>query len=241
MKSMHESHKMRSNGVARALFTGRSTASLAIRSDLYPQYQFSKAYQVGKRSLDICGALVGLLILILLLPLIALCIYMDDHGPIFYKQVRIGQYGRSFTLYKFRSMVQDADNMLACQEALRCAWLRAGKLRHDPRVTRVGKFLRRSSLDELPQMLNVLRGEMSLVGPRAIQSAELVIFDEMSQFRQLVKPGVTGLWQISGRSHIDYTQRRMLDCLYVLECSLSVDLAILIRTLPAILDGTGAY
>jgi lipopolysaccharide/colanic/teichoic acid biosynthesis glycosyltransferase len=194
-----------------------------------------------KRSMDIGGSLAGLLLLILLLPFIALFILWEDRGPIFYKQERIGLYGRPFRTYKLRSMITNADAYLAQHPELLQSWRQSGKLRDDPRITRIGKFLRRTSLDELPQVLNVLRGEMSLVGPRAIQAAEVRAFDELAELRQMVKPGLTGLWQISGRSHTSYGQRALLDCTYVLECSIAVDLSILIRTLPVVLRGEGAY
>jgi lipopolysaccharide/colanic/teichoic acid biosynthesis glycosyltransferase len=198
-------------------------------------------YQIMKRCIDIGGGLLGLLILLLLIPFIALFILCEDRGPIFYKQERIGLYGRPFQTYKLRSMVINADIYLAQHPELLQAWRRSGKLQNDPRITQIGKFLRRTSLDELPQVLNVLRGDMSLVGPRAIQATEIVAFGELGELRQMVKPGLTGLWQISGRSHTTYEQRALLDCTYVLECSIALDLSILIRTLPVVLHGEGAY
>ncbi len=198
-------------------------------------------YQIVKRSMDIGGSLLGLLLLLFLLPFLALFMLWEDRGPIFYKQVRIGLHGQPFQTYKLRSMIINADAYLAQRPELLQAWRRSGKLQDDPRITQVGKFLRRTSLDELPQVINVLRGEMSLVGPRAIQEAEIMAIGELAELRQMVKPGLTGLWQISGRSSTTYEQRALLDCTYVLECSIAIDLSILMRTLPVVLQGEGAY
>lgn len=196
--------------------------------------------RMAKRGLDIVGALVGLIILALLLPIVAPLIWLEDRGPIFYKQMRVGQYGQPFFIYKFRSMMVNADDYMAQHPELLEAWRREGKLRSDPRVTRVGAFLRSTSLDELPQMLNILRGEMSLVGPRAIQYSEVGVFGELIAVRQSVRPGLTGLWQVSGRSMTDYKQRCILDCTYVMDWSFGLDIEILLRTLPIVTNGTGA-
>jgi lipopolysaccharide/colanic/teichoic acid biosynthesis glycosyltransferase len=205
----------------------------------YPLWQ-SETYQIAKRCLDICVALIGLALLVLPLPILGLLIFLEDHHAIFYKQQRVGLHGRLFTVYKLRTMVADADGYLTQHPELQAAWKRKGKLSYDPRITRIGRFLRRTSLDELPQLFNVLRGEMTLVGPRAIQSSELAAFGELSQLRQQVKPGLTGLWQISGRSSTTYQQRCVLDCIYVIECSLWADVRILIKTIPAVLCARGA-
>lgn len=198
-------------------------------------------YRFAKRGLDICGALVGLFVLALLLLVIAALIFWEDRGPLFYKHVRVGQHGRLFSCYKLRSMVVDADEYLSRHAELLHVWQQSGKLERDPRITRVGRFLRRTSLDEMPQMWNVLRGEMSLVGPRAVQYSEVAAFGELNELRQMVKPGLTGLWQVSGRSLTDYEQRCVLDCTYVVGCSFRMDLHILLKTLPVVLHGVGAY
>lgn len=203
--------------------------------------QRSSFYASGKRLIDIIVACIGLSILGLCLPFIALLILCEDGGPIFYRQVRVGYQCQPFTIYKIRSMGIDADQYLARHPQLRTAWERVGKLEHDPRITRIGAILRRTSLDELPQMLNILRGEMSLVGPRAIQFSELAAFGDLIELRQTIKPGLTGLWQICGRSATSYEQRRILDCTYVLQRSLSLDLYILAHTLPVVFHGMGAY
>ncbi|SRR6266516_1505495 len=198
-------------------------------------------YGIAKRGVDICGAIVGLTILGLFLPFIALLYLLVDRGPIFYRQKRVGENFRPFTLYKLRTMIVDADGHLARHPPLQAAWSQSGKLQNDPRVTRLGSFLRRSSLDELPQLFNVLRGDISLVGPRPIQSSEIPAFGELIKLRQSVKPGLTGLWQISGRSNTDYEQRAILDCIYVVDCSFWVDLLIIFNTIPAVLRGWDAY
>ena len=203
--------------------------------------QQSSFYTISKRIVDIIVACLGLAVLGLLLPLITLLIVCEDGGPVFYRQVRVGYQCQPFTIYKIRSMVLDADHYLTRYPQLRAEWERVGKLKHDPRITRLGAVLRRTSLDELPQMLNILRGEMSLVGPRAIQFSELVAFGDLIELRQTTKPGLTGLWQICGRSATDYEQRRVLDCTYVLQRSLSLDLYIVAHTFPVVLHGMGAY
>ncbi len=201
----------------------------------------SRTYQIAKRGLDICGALVGLSVLALLLLCIIPLIWMEDRGTIFYRQIRVGRYGRPFATYKLRSMIINADHYLTQHPELLQTWRRRGKLEEDPRITHVGKFLRRTSLDEMPQMWNVLCGEMSLVGPRAIQFSEEAAFGELGAVRLTVKPGLTGLWQICGRSQTTYEQRGLLDCMYVMECSFGMDLHILCKTLPVVICGTGAY
>ncbi len=201
----------------------------------------SQVYQAAKRGLDICGAIVGLIILGLLLPIVILLILLEDRGPIFYKQVRVGKDFRPIPFYKLRTMIVDADGHLARHPELREAWCQTGKLQNDPRVTRIGSFLRRTSIDELPQMFNVLCGDISLVGPRPIQFSEIPVFGELINLRQAVKPGLTGLWQVSGRSNTDYAQRAILDCIYVMDCSFWIDILIIFNTLPVVLHGMGAF
>jgi exopolysaccharide production protein ExoY len=198
-------------------------------------------YEHIKRFLDIGVALIGLAIMASFLPIIMLLIVWEDKGPIFYRHVRMGQFGRPFVTYKFRSMVADADGYMARHPELLLAWRQSGKLESDPRITRVGRFLRRTSIDELPQLINVLRGDLSLVGPRAIQHSEIDRFGDLLEVCQRVKPGLTGLWQVCGRSLIDYEQRAVLDCIYALECSFWTDALILLKTIPAVLSGKGAY
>ncbi|MEO0972370.1 MAG: sugar transferase, partial [Pseudomonadota bacterium] len=166
-------------------------------------------------------------------------------GPILFRQRRIGRRGEMFSCWKFRTMVPDAQQalqrVLDADPAARAEWQRDQKLRDDPRVTRIGNFLRRTSLDELPQLLNVLRGEMSLVGPRPVVKDELVRYGSRARYYLSVKPGLTGLWQISGRNDTSYSRRVALDVFYVKNCSLQFDIWILWRTVGVVLCGFGAY
>jgi lipopolysaccharide/colanic/teichoic acid biosynthesis glycosyltransferase len=203
--------------------------------------RLSLAYLFSKRLLDISVALIGLTLLFVILPVIAALIFLEDRGPLFYRQIRVGMYGSSFHIYKLRSMRVDADDYLRDHPLLLAEWHQGGKLYNDPRVTRVGMFLRCFQLDELPQMWNVLRGEMSLVGPRAIQFSEIAAFGESFPLRQLAKPGLTGLWQISKRSFHSYEQRYTLDRTYVLQRSFSLDMLILFKTILVVFHGAGAY
>ena len=164
-----------------------------------------------------------------------------DGGPVFFRQTRVGRGGREFTVLKFRSMVVDAETRLP---ALRDANEGSGllfKMRHDPRVTPVGRVLRRYSLDELPQLFNVLGGSMSLVGPRPPLPAEVVGYQRDARRRLLVKPGITGLWQVSGRSDLSWEQTVRLDLRYVENWTLALDAQILLKTLRAVLRADGAY
>ncbi|HEV2674589.1 MAG TPA: exopolysaccharide biosynthesis polyprenyl glycosylphosphotransferase [Aliidongia sp.] len=197
-----------------------------------------------KRACEILLALVLLSGLLPLFLIFAFVIRMDG-GPTFYGQVRVGRGGRPFRCLKFRSMVHNADKVLADllardPEAAR-EWACDFKLKDDPRITKLGRFLRSSSLDELPQLLNVLRGEMSFVGPRPIVEAEIERYREDIDLYYLVRPGITGLWQISGRNDVTYDERVAFDARYVLNWSLKFDLLIMLKTLPAVLRKSGAY
>ncbi len=199
----------------------------------------------AKRAMDIAGA--GLLLLLALPAFLAIAALVRmDGGPAFYAHPRVGRGGRSFGCLKFRSMVIDADRRLAAllerNPAARREWETTRKLRDDPRVTWVGRFLRATSLDELPQLINVLKGEMSLVGPRPVQAAELAAYyGAATQHYLAVRPGLTGPWQVSGRSDTSYAQRVALDVGYVTQPSLLRDIRILLRTPVAVLARRGAY
>ncbi|WP_327293381.1 sugar transferase [Streptomyces sp. NBC_01198] len=200
--------------------------------------------QVGlKSALDRTGAALGLLVLAPVFCVVALAIRVTSPGPAFHRQVRCGQHRAHFTMWKFRTMVADA-------EARKAELERTGanehdglmfKMRRDPRVTAVGRWLRRCSLDELPQLVNVLRGEMSLVGPRPPLPEEVDRYDEVALRRLAVKPGITGLWQVSGRSDLSWDETLALDLRYVDNWSLAGDLEVMTRTLRAVVDGRGAY
>lgn len=198
-----------------------------------------------KRALDLSlGLIIGLLTLPVSLA-IAVWIKLDSPGPLFYRQTRIGRYGKPFSVFKFRTMVQDADRVLEkyleSNPALRLEWEATQKLKDDPRITRAGKILRRLSLDELPQLINVLRGEMSLVGPRPIVSEEVQKYGKSFELYKRVTPGITGLWQVSGRNDTTYAERVRLDEYYVRNWSLWLDIYILMRTVWVVLRGKGAY
>ncbi len=197
-----------------------------------------------KRALDVLGA--GAMLLVLS-PVFLVLAYLTrrDGGPAFYAHTRIGQGGRGFGCLKFRSMVIDSqarlDALLASDPAARAEWEATRKLKNDPRVTAVGRFLRKTSLDELPQLINVLRGEMSLVGPRPVVAAELsTYYGAAAAHYMSVRPGITGLWQVSGRSDTSYAQRVALDVAYATKPSLWQDIKILLRTPVVVLARRGA-
>lgn len=198
-----------------------------------------------KRLLDLASVLLGAVVVAPALFLIALAIRLDTPGPAFYSQERIGRGGRRFRMWKFRTMIRDADvvlaTVLATDPRAREAWDRHQKLEHDPRVTRVGRWLRRSSLDELPQAWNVLLGQMSVVGPRPIVDAEVRHYGQDFALFTAVPPGITGYWQVSGRSRVPYPERVEYDTYYVRNWSVWLDLVILGRTLGVVLRREGAY
>jgi lipopolysaccharide/colanic/teichoic acid biosynthesis glycosyltransferase len=200
-----------------------------------------KLQQGMKRGFDVVGASLGLLLISPILLLIAVLIKLTSTGPVLYKSERIGKNYQPFYMYKFRTMTVDAD---AKRDELRKqANLEGGlfKLENDPRVTAIGKILRALSLDELPQLLNVVRGEMSLVGPRPLPADESQLFEDPYTLRFQVYPGITGLWQVSGRSNLNFAQLCQLEMGYVMDWSLASDLGILLQTLPAVLASRGAY
>ena len=195
-----------------------------------------------KRAFDLVLSLAGLIFLAPVFAAIALAVKLDSPGPVFFKQRRVGVGGRLFWMYKFRSMVRDAEDRKTDYDHLnQYGDLKFFKIKDDPRITRVGRFLRKTSLDELPQLINVVRGEMSLVGPRPPVPEEVASYSEHHLQRLTVTPGITGLWQVKGRSEIlDFEEVVRLDLEYVTSWSLWKDLGILVRTLPVILDGNGA-
>lgn len=194
-----------------------------------------------KRALDIFGVLVAIMLLLPVFLAVAFAIKLEDRGPIFFKQLRIGEHGRSFPMYKFRSMYTDA-------EARRAALLKDSerdgicfKMRNDPRITKTGKFIRRFSIDELPQLLNVLLGHMSLVGPRPALGSEVSAYQNSAYRRLGGKPGITCIWQVSGRAEIPFQKQLAMDVAYLKNRGLVTDLWLLFRTIPAVLTGRGAY
>jgi lipopolysaccharide/colanic/teichoic acid biosynthesis glycosyltransferase len=197
--------------------------------------------QLVKRGVDILGSALALLILSPLFLLVALLIKLEDRGPIFFVQTRVGQYGRHFKMFKFRSMCVDAEARLAALQALNHH--KEGvtfKLQRDPRITRVGRWLRKLSIDEFPQFYNVLIGDMSLVGPRPPVPREVNLYRLEDRRRLAVTPGITCFWQISGRAEIDFSGQVALDVRYIETQSFWVDAKIMVRTVPAVLSGRGA-
>jgi exopolysaccharide production protein ExoY len=191
---------------------------------------------------------IAVLALIFLAPVMigmALAIFAQDGGPVLFAHRRIGRDGRYFYCLKFRSMAADAEqrlaDLLAQDPAARAEWDKDHKLRNDPRVTRLGAFLRKSSLDELPQLVNVLRGEMSLVGPRPIVDAEVAKYGRRFKSYCAVKPGITGLWQVSGRNDVSYRARVAMDCIYARQRNVLMDGFIIAATVPAVLMRKGSY
>jgi lipopolysaccharide/colanic/teichoic acid biosynthesis glycosyltransferase len=197
------------------------------------------------RVLDVLIALAALVFFAPLMLLVAAAIKVQDGGPVTFGHTRIGRHGRTFQCLKFRSMVEDAEirlqQLLAQDAGARHEWESAQKLRRDPRVTPLGHLLRKSSLDELPQFINVLRGEMSIVGPRPIVAAEIARYGRAFRYYKAIRPGITGLWQTSGRSNISYRRRVAMDVLYAKRRSFGLYLYVLLKTIPAVLLRDGSY
>ncbi|WP_333604858.1 sugar transferase [Novosphingobium sp.] len=197
------------------------------------------------RGLDIVFALTALLIFAPLMLLLALAVAILDPGPIFFAHKRIGLGGKDFYCLKFRSMAVDAEQrlqaLLASDERARAEWAKDQKLRNDPRITQLGQFLRKSSLDELPQLFNVLRGEMSLVGPRPIVRSEVPRYGRYFEHYCAVRPGITGLWQISGRNDVSYRRRVAFDVTFTRALTTGLYLRILVATVPSVLLQRGTY
>jgi len=212
----------------------------AVRSAL-----FRPSSRVMKRLFDIVAALALAIPAIPLAAVIALAILLETRGPVFFTHTRLGKVRRPFRLWKFRSMRADADEVLgrclARHPELSAEWRQNHKLKNDPRMTRVGRWLRRSSLDELPQLWNVLGGAMSMIGPRPIVWEEIPKYGSALRQYERVQPGLTGLWQVSGRADLSYRRRIDLDTEYIRRWSLALDLKILLRTVLVVLRGHGAY
>ena len=190
-------------------------------------------------------ALLGLLFVLPLMIAVALAIWVQDRGPVLFAHRRVGRGGKPFYCLKFRSMALDSEarlaELLATDPVARTEWEADHKLRNDPRVTPLGVFLRKTSLDELPQLFNVLRGEMNLVGPRPIVEAEIVKYGPRFRHYCAVKPGITGLWQVSGRNDVSYRARVAMDTLYARRHSAKLDAWVILATIPAVLARKGSY
>ena len=231
-----------SSGLFEILTTGMRVQDVGCVPLITPQrVRVTSLDAVLKTTLDYVGASLGLVVLGPLLLTLALLVRLDSPGPVLHRRRVLGRGGKVFDAYKFRTMVVNADQVLADSPALREAFERGYKLKDDPRVTRFGRFLRRTSLDELPQLLNVLRGEMSIVGPRMIAPDEAPRYGKWRLNLLTVKPGITGPWQVQGRGDIPYEERVRLSMHYVRNYSVWLDLAILLRTLVVVARGKGAY
>lgn len=217
-------------------------ASNSIKENDYLIINNEKKYLISKRVLDIVLSLLGLMLLSPILLIIAALIKLENiKAPIFFKQVRVGENKKEFNIYKFRSMVIDAEDLL---ESVKDKNEVAGamfKMKNDPRITYVGKFIRKTSIDELPQLYNVIRGEMSLVGPRPPLPLEVKEYNKEEQNRLLVKPGCTGLWQVSGRSNVGFKEMVQMDFEYMKRRNLLFDIKLIIKTVFVMLFSKDAY
>jgi exopolysaccharide biosynthesis polyprenyl glycosylphosphotransferase len=205
------------------------------------QVSLNRLQQFVTRLVDITLSIIVLVIGLPLWLCIAVAILLSSRGPIIYKQTRIGLGGQPFETYKFRSMYQDADQRLALLLSRNEAQGPLFKIRDDPRITPVGRFLRRTSLDEVPQLINVIKGEMSLVGPRPPLPREVAQYEDWQKGRLAIKPGMTGLWQVRGRSNLSFDEGVLMDLYYIENWSLRLYFQILLRTIPAVLLSRGAY
>ncbi|MBC7659382.1 MAG: sugar transferase [Chitinophagaceae bacterium] len=203
--------------------------------------QASSVQRLAKRLLDITGALIGLILLSPVFVALGLLIRLDSNGPVFYSQTRVGRNGRLFKFYKFRSMVIDADALKAQLMSQNEVDGPAFKMKADPRVTRLGLFIRKSSFDELPQLWNVIKGDMSLVGPRPAIPEEVSQWEAWQFQRLSVEQGCTCIWQVSGRSDTNFQQWMRMDLEYVRTWSIALDIALIVRTILVMLTGRGAY
>lgn len=205
----------------------------------------AEPYELLGASVHVTLALAALLFFLPLMLLVAATVWLQDGGPILFSHRRIGRGGRPFYCLKFRTMAVDAEarlhQLLASDPVARAEWDKDHKLRNDPRVTPLGRFLRQSSLDELPQLINVVRRDMDLVGPRPIVEAEICKYGSRFRHYCAVKPGITGLWQVSGRNDVSYRSRVAMDCLYARTKTPALDLWLIIFTVPAVLLRRGSY
>lgn len=213
---------------------------LTLSKEEKSEFERSTGYFFIKRLIDLVGSLTGIILLLPMFLITAVAVKLESHGPIFFVQERVGLKGELFNMYKFRSMCMDAECKL---EELKEQNEMSGpmfKMKCDPRVTKVGKFIRKTSIDELPQLINVLKGEMSLVGPRPNLLREVIHFTEHQKLKLLVKPGLTCYWQVSGRSNIDFKEWMELDIKYIKERRTLVDIGLIFRTVGVLFGDDGA-
>ncbi|MCT2347459.1 sugar transferase [Niallia taxi] len=202
----------------------------------------AKGYYFAKRIIDIVSSISGLILLSILFLIVAILIKVEDpKGKVFFKQVRVGKNGKEFYMYKFRSMSSDAEERLKELLSLNQAEGAMFKMKDDPRITRIGKYIRKTSVDELPQLINVLKGDMSLVGPRPPLPREVAEYSMYDKQRLLVIPGCTGLWQVSGRSNVGFSEMVELDLQYIRDRSIFYDIKIILRTILVLFGSKNAY
>ena len=207
----------------------------------YKEVESKKGYHFVKRFLDVVLSAMGLVVLSPVMLIVAYKIKKEDGGPIFYKQVRVGKNGRLFRMYKFRSMVVNADQLLGKLKDKNEVNGAMFKMKHDPRITKIGHFIRKHSLDELPQLVNVVKGDMSLVGPRPPLPSEVRQYSKYDKQRLYVVPGCTGLWQATERNNVGFDEMLNLDLLYIKNASIKEDLQIILKTILIIFKPNSSY
>lgn len=209
--------------------------------ELEKTFNYKKVYKTIKRSIDITLSIISTIILLPVFLIIAIIIKLDSKGPVFFVHKRVGKNGKEIGIYKFRTMVENAEDLIANFTPEQAKEFKENyKLQNDPRVTRVGKFLRKTSLDELPQIINILKGDLALIGPRPVVSRELEKYEDNKDKFLSVKPGLTGYWAANGRSDTTYAQRVQMELYYIDNMSLKMDLKIFFKTIIAVLKKEGA-
>lgn len=211
--------------------------------DVTKDYREKKIYSAFKRLMDIILSSIAILVLFIPLLIVVIAIRAESKGPIFYTSARVGKDGKIFHMYKFRSMVANAEDLKdqLIKDGLNETTGPVFKMKEDPRITKVGKFIRKYSIDELPQLLNILKGDMTIVGPRPAIDKEVKKYDDYERQRLLVKPGLTCYWQVMGRSEIEFDEWVELDLKYIRERNLLLDIKLILLTVPAVLTGKGAF
>jgi exopolysaccharide biosynthesis polyprenyl glycosylphosphotransferase len=222
--------------------SGSAAKLIQNSSDHHIQPNENRLYILSKRIMDIILSLIGIIVLSPVFLIVAILIKVEDNeGPIIFKQIRVGKDSRTFKMYKFRSMVSNAEELKASLMDKNEATGPVFKIKNDPRVTKVGKFIRKTSIDELPQLFNVLKGEMSLVGPRPPLLDEVAQYTDFEKQRLSVKPGLTCYWQVSGRSNLSFKEWIELDIKYINERNLVVDTKLILKTILVLFGSKGAY
>lgn len=204
------------------------------------EFEKNKFYYIAKRIMDILGSLAGIIIMFIPCAIVGILIKKESRGPIFFKQTRVGKYGKEFKMYKFRSMVIDAEEQLAKLKAKNEMSGPMFKMKEDPRVTKIGRFIRKTSIDELPQLINILKGEMSLVGPRPSLPKEVAQFTEYQKLRLIATPGLTCYWQVSGRNNIGFKEWMEMDVQYCRDRSIWVDIKLIFMTVGVLFGDKNA-